>query len=705
MPDMPGRPDYWNIGYPMLGTIVYSLMLIGVVAIVYGLYKRWRMWRLGRPEPELGSWVERTKRFITPAILDMLIQRRFIRRELYAGLMHFFILTGMIVLFGATVIDALESNFHHWLPWDFPTAPFRLQEGLVWDVFGGGLATIGLGMALFRRYVLRPPRLNTVFDDGVVLFVLAGIVLTGFLVEGLRHAATLRNPVSEFYAPGDAYWEPIGYVLSLIFTGAGVTAYATEWLHFWFWWFHAGLLAALFVYVAVRFSKISHILISPANIFLRPLRAKGALRSMADAGASEAVGAGDITEFTWKQLLDLDACTNCGRCEDRCPAWASAEVLSPRKLMQDLRTYMEERSAQLIGSNGDAPAPTRDMNRDAVTNEALWSCTTCRACTEVCPVFVGHVDVIVEMRRRLVYDGEMDAQLQTTLENLGRYGNSFGQSPRRRSRWTRDLEEEIKDAGKEPVEYLWFVGDYASYDAGLPDITRATATVFQMAGLDFGILGGAERNAGNDARRVGEEGLFEALVEDNAAALENCEFKRIVTTDPHTFNTLLNEYPVHGHNWEVLHYTQVLASLLRDGRLTPRPLDYAVAYHDPCYLARYNDIHEEPRQVLRALGVNLVEMERSRDNTYCCGAGGGSVWMEDKPATERPAENRVREAAALGVDYLVTACPKDTVMFRDAIKMTDNEGKIEVKDLAELVEEACRTPAAQESEPVAGPVG
>ncbi|MBM3957780.1 MAG: 4Fe-4S dicluster domain-containing protein, partial [Gemmatimonadetes bacterium] len=514
MPDMPGRPDYWNIGYPLLGTLVYSLMLIGAVAIAYGLYKRWRMWRLGRPDPELGSWIERTRRFVTPAILDILVHRRFVRREVYAGLMHLFLFTGMIVLFGATVIDALESNFHHWLPWDFPTSRFRLQEGLVWDIFGGGFAAIGLGMALYRRYVLRPPRLNTVLDDGVVLSILGGLILTGFLVEGLRHAATLREPTSEFYAPGQAYWEPIGFVVSLIF--APLSRYATEWLHFWSWWFHAGLLAALFVYVALRFSKISHILISPANVYLRPLRAKGVLRPALAAAGSDGAGAADITDFTWKQLLDLDACTNCGRCEDSCPAWASAKVLSPRKLMQDLRAYMEERSAQPIGSNGNAPAPPRDMNRDAVTTRVLWSCTTCRACMEVCPVFISHVDAIVDMRRRLVYDGEMDAQLQSALENLGRYGNSFGQSGRRRGRWTQDLDVEVKDATKEPVEYLWFVGDYASYDAGLPDITRATARVFHMAGLDFGILYADERNAGNDARRVGEEGLFEEMVEQNA---------------------------------------------------------------------------------------------------------------------------------------------------------------------------------------------
>ena len=705
MPEMPGRPDYWNIGYPLLGTLVYSLLLVGAVAIVYALYKRVRMWRLGRPEPELGSWTERTKSFLTPAIVDILIHRRFVKRELYAGLMHLFIFTGMLVLFGATIIDALESNFHHWLPWDFPTAPFRLQEGLVWDIFGGGFAAIGFGMALYRRYVIRPPRLNTVLDDGVVLSILSGLIVTGFLVEGLRHAATLRNPASEFYAPGDAYWEPIGYVFSLIFTGAGVSAYATEWLHFWSWWFHAGLLAALFVYFALRFSKISHIIISPANIFLRPLRAKGALRFVPATDGVDEVGVGDITEFTWKQLLDLDACTNCGRCEDNCPAWASAQLLSPRKLMQDLRAYMEERSAQILGANGDVPAPARDMNREAVTGEVLWSCTTCRACMDVCPVFVNHVDAIVDMRRRLVYDGEMDAQLQGTLENLGRYGNSFGQSARRRARWTRDHEEEIKDATKEPVEYLWFVGDYASYDAGLPDITRATARVFQMAGLDFGILGADERNAGNDARRVGEEGLFEELVEQNAAALEKSDFKRIVTTDPHSLNTLMNEYPAYGHEWEVSHYTQVLADLLRDGRLKPRQLDYSVTYHDPCYLARYNGIHEEPREIMSALGLNLVEMPRSRDNTFCCGAGGGSVWMEDTPMDERPSEIRIREAVALGVDYLVTACPKDTVMFRDAIKTTDNEGKIEVKDLAELVEEACRADAPQEQETAAEPVG
>jgi len=299
------------------------------------------------------------------------------------------------------------------------------------------------------------------------------------------------------------------------------------------------------------------------------------------------------------------------------------------------------------------------------------------------------VPLIVQMRRHLVFRGEVDARLQAALTNLGRYGNSFGTSPRARPRWTQGLEFKIKDARKEPVEYLWFVGDYGSFDPRLQPVTRAAARLFQRAGLDFGILHESEQNAGNDARRAGEEGLFEVLAEKNRQAFAKARFERILTTDPHSYQALKHEY---GQNGKVLHYTEVLDQLTQDGKLAPQNgLSLTATYHDPCYLGRYNGVYEAPRRLLDCIGVNLREMPRNRADSYCCGAGGGRIWMEDMPGIkERPAESRVREAAGLpGVNTLVVSCPKDLVMFQDAVKTARLEDRLVVRDLAELVEQAC----------------
>jgi Fe-S oxidoreductase len=293
------------------------------------------------------------------------------------------------------------------------------------------------------------------------------------------------------------------------------------------------------------------------------------------------------------------------------------------------------------------------------------------------------------MRRYLVSEGRMDAQLQEALAKLGRYGNSFGQSERNRAKWAATVQQKIKDARKEPVEYLWFVGDYASYSPSVVDITRQTAQVFQRAGLDFGILYEGERNSGNDVRRVGEEGLYEMLVEKNVAAMGKANFKTIITTDPHTYNTLKNEYPPHASR-PTLHYAELLDQLIASGKLKfSKKLDYTVTYHDPCYLGRYNGVYDAPRRVIAATGCKLVEMPRHGDRALCCGAGGGRIWMEEGAVKERPSESRIREATALdGVSVFVAACPKDITMFRDAVKTTGSEARLVVKDLIELVNEA-----------------
>jgi Fe-S oxidoreductase len=328
---------------------------------------------------------------------------------------------------------------------------------------------------------------------------------------------------------------------------------------------------------------------------------------------------------------------------------------------------------------------------DVITDQVLWACTTCYACDQECPLVIEHITPIVDMRRYLVIEGRIDTELQDALANLGRYGNSFGQSERMRVKWAQTIQPKIKDARKEAVEYLWFVGDYASYNASLTDITRKTAEIFQKAGLDFGILYDSERNSGNDVRRVGEEGLFEMLVEKNVDALSKCSYQKIVTTDPHSYNALKNEYPTNrnGHH-QVLHYTELLDQLIASGQVKfSRKLEYKVTYHDPCYLGRYNNVYDAPRRVIEATGCELVEMPRHHDRAFCCGAGGGRIWMAEGEIKERPSESRIREAVELDdVTTFVVTCPKDVTMYRDAVKTTGNEERLAVKDLIELVHAA-----------------
>ncbi|MFZ0386106.1 MAG: (Fe-S)-binding protein, partial [Solirubrobacteraceae bacterium] len=327
---------------------------------------------------------------------------------------------------------------------------------------------------------------------------------------------------------------------------------------------------------------------------------------------------------------------------------------------------------------------------DRVRAETAWSCMQCNACVEICPVGIEQAPIINQLRRRLVEEGELDPNLQSTLQTIHKSGNSFGENKRRRGRWAKELDFEIPDARKQPVDVLWFVGDYASFDPRSQQVSQTLARLLHDAGVDFGILYDGERNAGNDVRRVGEEGLFETLAEQNIETLSGCEFNRIVTTDPHSLNTLRNEYPALGGEWRVAHHTTLLLELLRAGRLEPqRPLGYRVTYHDPCHLGRFNGEYDNPRRILELLGCTLVEMPRNRDNSFCCGAGGGRIWIPDRPGQERPSENRIREAVSLDqVDYFVVSCPKDVTMYEDAIKTSGNADQIQLRELTEFVEEA-----------------
>ncbi len=418
------------------------------------------------------------------------------------------------------------------------------------------------------------------------------------------------------------------------------------------WWAHMITVLGFLAYLP--YSKHLHLLASPFGVFFANLRPM----TLPDGRTGDG--------FTWRELFNGLACAECGRCDRACPSVASGNALSPKQLMHALKMHV--RGAELD-----------------VTPAELWACATCGACVHRCPVFNDHLAVVLELRRRLVAKGEVDERLKTALMNLGRYGNSFGQSPRNRAKWAQAAGFKIKDARKEPVEYLLYPGDYAAYDPRGQAAAIAAARLLARASVSFGILYEAEQNAGNDVRRVGEEGLFEVLREKNLAALGKAKFERIVTGDPHTYHALKNEY---GRADGVVHYAELIAGLNLPVTDT-RPL--AVTYHDPCYLGRYNGLYDAPRQALAKLGVELKEMPRHRDRALCCGAGGGRIWMEDAAQPgERPAESRVREAAASGAGTLVVACPKDYVMFEDALKTAGLQDRLAVKDLVQLAEERSR---------------
>ena len=659
---MPIRETFWNIPH-WAETAQYLLALLTAIVFVYGVARRILRWRQGRPEKRTGHFWARIWSLVT----QVLGQRRTLD-EAYPGIMHFTIFWGMLVLAIGTALATVDWDVTHlFFDFQFLTGWVYIVFELALDLLGL-LTILGLGMAIYRRYWTRPARLQNFpvktlpRDDTYALVMLTFIVLSGYLTEGLRIAVT---------QPDWAVWSPIGRVIAAGFLSLGDPTNQT--LHLTVWALH--ILTAFGVLASLPFTKLFHILSVPLNIYFQSMQPIGALPAARMEGG---MGVKEWKQFTWKQILDFESCTRCGRCQDVCPNCGNAQILSPRDMMVKLEAHLWEKA------NG------RKLHGDVVTPEELWACTTCRACSQVCPAFIDHVTTFVDMRRYLVDQGKMDKLLQDALANLGRYGNSFGQSDRMRAKWTQNLQPAVKDARREPVEYLWFVGDYASYSPTLTEVTRKTAEVFNKAGLNFGILFDAERNAGNDVRRVGEEGLFEMLRDKNMQALGKCKYETIVTTDPHTYNTLKNEYSWNGNRPNILHYTELLDQRIASGQLKfNNKLGYKVTYHDPCYLGRYNGVYDAPRRLLRALGCELVEMEHHGDRAFCCGAGGGRIWMEEKPGRERPSEVRIREAAALnGVQAFVVTCPKDVTMFRDAVKTTGNENQLQVKDLIELVHEA-----------------
>lgn len=687
----------------------YALAFIMTNVFIAGCVIRVKKYRQGRRAGRLDRPARRAARALGIAGSNKTVARRNLR----TGLAHAAILWGFTALFIGTVVLTIDYDVIRLIFGEdarFFHGTFYITYSVILDTLGGaylvGLLYIAYRRAFARPFALNYARVDRPADgysrktyragDWVFWAFLFMLGVGGFWLEGLR-----------IYAngfPAHEIWSPLGWITARAIEGSGMSPNTAADVQLTSWWIHGGM--ALIFVGYIPFSKAMHMLTDTANLAFTDGRASTvALPRVPESGPT---GYRELTHLTWKELLDLDACTKCGRCHEACPARTAGAPLSPRDLILDLRQFAEE-SQRLhpILDHEKRPIPAGDtpLAGGIIPSETLWACTTCMACVEVCPVGIEHVPTIIQMRRALVEDGDMEPSLQDALQNIAKTGNSFGQSAKMRGKWTKELPFEVLDARKTYVQTLWFVGDYASYDQRLQGLARSFARVLDTAGVTFGILYDGERNAGNDVRRIGEEGLFEMLVEQNIKTLSKCSFDEIVTTDPHSFNTLKNEYPQFGGAFKVSHYTQLLLRLLERGSLQPRhAANLRVTYHDPCYLGRYNRVTSAPRQILERLGVELVEMPRHGENTFCCGAGGGRIWMDDSNQTERPSENRMREAAELDVGIFVVSCPKDVTMYRDAAKTTGLEDRIKVLDIIELVEAAVLGPSSG-AEPVAVAAG
>jgi Fe-S oxidoreductase len=683
----PTRETFWTIS-PVGEVAFYFFAAVAILVFLYGLYERFARYARGTedPFPRLDDLSTR----VTSAAKIVGSNEKQFDRDLYGGLMHSFILWGFLTLLIGTTILAIDMDIWTKLLGQpsFFVGDFYLSYSLVMDAMGL-LFVVGVGMALYRRYVVRNERLwgkHTSNEDALFVWSLFLLGVGGYLIEGLRIVGT-NFPSFETVSF-------VGYFIAVVFDAAGMSAGLAESLYWWGWWSHA-LLALVFI-AWIPYAKPFHMISSFANVVTRDEKAGRRLPGVPSDAAPDEIGYTSVDDFSWKAMLDQDACTKCGRCSSVCPAKASGRNLDPRDVILDLKTYREE----LDAGETDSVEIIADGGTSVIDSESMESCMACMACMDACPVEIEHLTHFTEMNRRLTETGQMQENVQDAMMNVFQNGNAFGDPQRKRPDWTDDLDFEVPDAREEDVEFLWYVGDYPSYDERNQRVARSLARLFEAAGVSYGILYEDEQNDGNDVRRVGEEGLFEMLVEDNAGAMADCEFEKIVCTDPHSYNTFSNEYPEMAEDlgvefdYPVFHYTQVIENLVESGRidLAGTELDYAVTYHDPCHLGRYNHEYEAPRELVRATGARLSEMPRNRKDSFCCGGGGGGLWMDQNEDT-KPSEERLREAledtdAGSAVEKFVVACPMCGTMYEDGRKTGNFEDDIEVIDVAELLVEA-----------------
>jgi Fe-S oxidoreductase/nitrate reductase gamma subunit len=700
-PGIPCRIGWWNIPIP-LRIVFFAMMAIAVAIMVYGIYRRIKLWRTGQPQPGFDQPWRRIKRVFKYAI----VQARILRQS-YPAVMHLLIFWTMALFFAGTVLGSLDTDvFELIFDAKLLRGDFYLLEKIVLDL-AALAALIGLGLALYRRYVVRPDRLNTDWRFNLTLPLLAFIVCTGLLVEAFRLAAQ---------QPAWAPFSVVAFPISRLFAGMGEAALLG--LHRGTWIIHFSAVAVAFA--TLPWTNLLHVITSAINVFVAPFRVRGALYPIADLETTEQLGVSKIREFPWPRLVNVDACTECGRCQAVCPAHAAGQPLNPKQLVLDLRSALTAAGRQRMGTDKRMAPPeagSKDggaspdhrvtvspshLVGDIIQPATLWACTTCYACVYECPVLIEQVDDIVDMRRYLALaQGELPASLATTLTNIERAGNPWKQPKRKRAAWTQGLDFTVplmRDKGE--AEVLWWVGCAGAYDPRNQKVTRAIARILHTAGVDFAILGDEETCTGDAARRAGNEYLFQTLAQANIATLNAYKFTTILTQCPHCLNTLQHEYGQFGGHYRVVHHTQYIEQLLQSGKIkveaqVKAEAAAALTFHDPCYLGRYNDIYDAPRSLATAGGMQLVETPSSRDLAMCCGGGGARVWMEDE-SSARINHLRLKQLQETGAAQIGIACPFCMIMLEDARGATGAESLV-IRDVAEVVADALVAPAAPHS--------
>ncbi|MBA2874439.1 (Fe-S)-binding protein [Thermaerobacillus caldiproteolyticus] len=625
-------------------------------------------------------------------------------KDKQSGIIHVVFFYGFILVqFGAIdfIIKGLVPDAH--LPLGFLYPGFTFFQEIVTL-----LILIAVFWAFYRRYIEKLVRLKRDFKAGLVLIFIGGLMLS----------VLFGNGMSIIWHGEEAAWsEPVASLVASTFQWVGETGAAV--LFYVAWWVHLFILLTFLVYVPQ--SKHAHLIAGPVNVFFSRLSKPKLEKIDFEDETQESFGVGKIEDFKQTQLIDLYACVECGRCTNMCPATGTGKMLSPMDLILKLRDHLTEKGAAVTSKAPWVPtfafkhtrgnqlafaaqgvqeqAATLEMPSligDVITEEEIWACTTCRNCEDQCPVMNEHVDKIIDLRRYLVLtEGKMNPDAQRAMTNIERQGNPWGLNRKEKENW-RQLREDVhiptvKEMQKanEEFEYLFWVGSMGSFDNRSQKIALAFARLLNEAGVKFAILGNKEKNSGDTPRRLGNEFLFQELVSNNIAEFEKAGVKKIVTIDPHAYNTFKNEYPDFGFEAEVYHHTELLAKLMEEGRLVPKyEVNEIVTFHDSCYLGRYNEVYEQPRNILRAIpGIKLVEMERNRETGMCCGAGGGLMWMEETTGN-RINVARTEQALAVNPTVISSGCPYCLTMLTDGTKAKEVEDKVATYDIAELLEKA-----------------
>ena len=618
-----------------------------------------------------------------------------------AGMVHLFIFWGFLVLQLETLEYIIRGIF-----WDFHWSAFTGQGAynvmlFLQDIFGA-LVLIAVIVAAIRRYVVRPKHSLQSFDGAVILALIGALMISKFVAHGAEIAF-----LEPQYLPWDAQWTPFTLLTSHIFTffGASPETEGMFWIFHVSYWIHIAIVVAFANYIP--FGKHLHLIGAIPNIFFRKLEPHGAVYpiDMEDETA-ESFGAATVEDLNWKQLLDTYACTECGRCEHYCPAYNTGKALNPMMIIHNIKEHLREKgAATLKNKNGEAAEEFPPLAGGIITKEELWACTTCGACVTNCPVYIEHVDTIIDMRRYLaLMKSDFSPEVGRTFRNMENNSNPWGISSSYRADWAEGLDIPLMSELSEAPEYLFFVGCAGSFDDRQKKVTQSFAKILKAADISFAILGPEEACTGDPARRIGNEYLYWMLATQNIETLKSYDVTKIITTCPHCFHTIGKEYPQLGGNYEVIHHTSLLNDLIRLGRIKLKPsATMKVTYHDSCYIGRWDKSYDNPRDVLQSVpGVIMQEMDLNKKQSFCCGAGGGRMWMEETRG-KRVNIERTDQALATKPDAIAVNCPFCLTMFDDGLK---NRGadKVKLLDLAEIIAENLvedegedsQTPAAAE---------